>query len=53
MRINRAIGLIIFLIVAKIIFSVMFSAFEDTATASLRTIEASAIVVQQKLNALK
>lgn len=49
MRINRAIGLVLFLLAAKFIFADMFGAFASAGERVLETLEAAAIVSQERM----
>jgi hypothetical protein len=49
MKINRAIGLVIFLIAAKFIIGDIFTAFSDATVTSLETVEVAAVASQENL----
>lgn len=52
MRINRAIGLLIFLVAAKFVIGDMFSAFSSATVTSLETLEVAATTSQEKMQEL-
>lgn len=49
MKINRAAGLILFLLFAKFIFADMFGAFASAGERVFETLEAAAIVSQKQM----
>ena len=53
MKITRALGLLLFLFVAQFLLSNVFQAFSGAASASLRALEAAAVLSEERFETIR